>query len=64
MRNDGEFCAARLKIEDGISRGALRKEGLLRLQLDDSSPHSSRCQEVGEVKSHALYLKGKDLCTG
>ena len=31
MRNYGEFCAAGLKIEDGVSRTSLRKEDLLGL---------------------------------
>lgn len=31
-RNDGEFCAARPKIEDCISRISLRKEGLFGLR--------------------------------
>ena len=51
-RNNGEFCAARLKIEDGVSRTCLRKEGLPGLQLNDSSSHSCRCQKGSEVKGH------------
>jgi hypothetical protein len=40
VRNDGEFCAAGPKIEDGVSRTSLRKEDLPRLQVDDRSSHS------------------------
>src|ERR1035437_5583287 len=40
VRNDCEFCAARPKIKDGVSRASLRKEDLLGLQLDDSSSYS------------------------
>ena len=36
-RNNCEFCAALLKIENGVSWISLRKEDLLWLQLDDSS---------------------------
>jgi hypothetical protein len=60
MRNDGEFCAARLKIEDGVSRTSLRKEDLLGLQLNESSSHSCGYQEGSEVKGHASHLERKD----
>src|ERR1035438_5450813 len=56
MRNDGQFCAARPKIEDGVSRASLRKENLLGLQLDDSSSHSCCCQKGGEIEGHASHL--------
>jgi len=38
MRNDGKFCAARLKIEDGVSRTSLRKECLPGLHLTIRRP--------------------------
>src|ERR1019366_8837285 len=56
LRNDGKFCAAGLKIKDGVSRTSLRKEHLLGLQLDDLSSHSCRCQKGGEVKDHTAPL--------
>jgi hypothetical protein len=62
MRNDGKFCAARLKIEDGVSHAALRKESLLGLHLDDSSSYSCRCQKGGEIKGHASHLGSKSNC--
>jgi hypothetical protein len=55
MRNDGEFCPARAKIEDGVSRISLRKEDLLGLQLDDFSSHSRFFQKGDEVKGHASH---------
>src|ERR1035441_5470498 len=54
-RNDCEFCAARPKIEDGVSRASLRKEDLLWLQVDDFSSHSCFFQKGGEVKGHASH---------
>src|ERR1035438_7235427 len=54
-RDDCEFCAARLKIEDGVSRASLRKEDLLWLQVDDFSSHSRFFQKGGEVKGHASH---------
>src|ERR1019366_4213820 len=56
VRNDSEFCAARLKIEDRVSRTSLRKEGLLGLQLDDTSSHSCFFKEGGEIKGHTAPL--------
>ena len=53
-RNDREFCAARPKLEDGVSRASLRKEVLLWLQVDDFSSHSCIFQKGDEVKGHAL----------
>src|ERR1700733_8971403 len=41
FRNDCDFCAPFLKIEDGVSRTSLREESPLWFQLDDSSPQSS-----------------------
>jgi hypothetical protein len=60
MRYDGQPCAARPKIEDGVSRASLRKENLLGLQLDDSSSDSGFFQKGSEVKGHASHL-GKKL---
>jgi hypothetical protein len=60
LRNDGEFCAARPKIVDGVSRTSLRKEGLPGLQLDDSSSHSRFFKKGGEVKGHAFHLERED----
>ena len=54
-RNDCESCAARPKIEDGVSRASLRKEDLLRLQMDDFSSYSCFFQKGGEVKGHASH---------
>ena len=64
MRNDGEFCAARLKIEDGVSGTSLRKEGLPGLQLDNSTSYSSRCQKGSEVEGHTPHLERYDWWTG
>ena len=55
-RNDGEFCAARLKIKDGVSRTSLRKEDLLGPQVDECSAHSCLLQKGGEVKGHASHI--------
>src|SRR5580700_11144172 len=50
--NDGESCAARLKIKDGVGRTSLRKEDLLGPQVDECSAHSCLLQKGGEVKGH------------
>src|ERR1039458_8797929 len=55
-RNDGESCAARLKIKDGVSRTSLRKEDLLGPQVDECSAHSCLLQNSGEVKGHASHI--------
>jgi hypothetical protein len=57
LRNDGEFSAARPKIEDGVSRTSLRKEGIFGLQLDEFSPYSRFFKKCGEVKGHASHLR-------
>src|SRR5450631_1682538 len=56
LRNDGEFCASLLKIEDGVSRISLRKEGLFGLQVNQFSSHSRLFKEGGEFKGHASHL--------
>jgi len=50
VRNDGESCAARPKIEDRLSRTSLRKEDLLGLQLNDSSSTPASSKKVARSK--------------
>jgi len=57
LRNNCEFCVARPKIEDGVSRASLQKEDLLWLHVDDFSSHSRFFQKGGEVKGHASHLQ-------
>src|ERR1035438_3010781 len=45
LRNDGEFCTARLEIEDRIGRVPLRKKGLLGYQVNYSSPEAGARKE-------------------
>src|ERR1700738_1227212 len=45
FRNDSEFCAALLKIEDGVGGTSLGEKGPLWLQLDDPSSQASSCQK-------------------
>ena len=58
FRNDCEFCAALLKIEDGIRGISLRKEGLFSFNLNNSSTKSCagqkgrRIEHKGNSKSH------------
>jgi len=54
FRNDGEFCAALLKIKDRVSELTLRKEGLTRLHLNDSSSQPGLCEKVSGIESGVL----------
>src|ERR1700676_2906924 len=44
-RNDSEFCAALLKIEDGVGGTSLWEEGQVWFCLDDPSSQASFCQK-------------------
>jgi hypothetical protein len=56
VRNDGEFCAARSKVEDCFSRISLRKEGLIGLQVDKSPACSDFFQKGSEIEGHTFHL--------
>jgi hypothetical protein len=56
VRNDGEFGAARAKVEDGVGWISLRKEVLPGLQVDEFSSHSRFFKKLGEIKGHGSYL--------
>jgi hypothetical protein len=47
--NHSNSCAARLKIKDRIRRFALRKEGFLRCQVDNSSSKAGVRQESCDI---------------
>jgi hypothetical protein len=59
FRNNGQLCAAALKIEERVSETSLGEEGLLWFQLDDSSPQAGLGQKYGSVKCN--FLRRKDL---
>jgi hypothetical protein len=54
FRNNSEFRATALKIEDRVSGTSLREKGLLWLQLDDCSSQASFGQKCGSVKCNFL----------
>ena len=56
FRNDSEFCATALKIEDRVSGTSLREECLLWFQLNDFSSQASFSQKCGSVKCKLLRL--------
>ena len=60
LRNDGEFCAAPLKIEDGVGWISLGKEDLLRLQLDDLASQPGIRQKGGDIKISSCWLNHLD----
>src|ERR1035441_7917284 len=49
--NHCDLCAALLKIKNRVCGISLREEGILRRQLNDSSPQASVGQKGGSVES-------------
>ena len=50
FRNDGNFCAALLKIENRVSRSSLGKKDLLCFYFDDPPTKACLCQKGGGVE--------------
>jgi hypothetical protein len=56
MRDDRNFRAALLKVEDRVCRFSLRKKGLPGLQSNNSSPQPSTHQKGRSIKSGPIVL--------
>jgi len=61
LRDDRDLGATFLKIEDGIRRISLRKEGLSRRQLNDSSPQSGLPQKCFGIECEFFHNSNRFL---